>query len=146
MTIIVELERVEVNVVEGHLRIIGRGAIRLADIDMIETVPLKEHDPGLNIDLLNDPVEHDPFTGVATVPIDRGVGDRPGGAGRREHDIVDIESRDAVSRLYVSHRLVGLIENDPVAEPVAKRSGAFGVDERRQSLVLLELEAIELVE
>src|SRR5215210_1039590 len=56
---------VYVEVVESRLEVGRRSVERLLQLDVVETVPLEEHLPALDVDLLDDPFQHRTVDGTA---------------------------------------------------------------------------------
>ena len=107
----VERDRVQVVGVEHGARctvLEERGA----DRDVVDRVPLEQHQPGLDVDLLDDRVHQRP---LHTVPMDRGDADDVGIALRRDQELVQVHALQAVARLDGGDLLVGAVVDHALA-------------------------------
>jgi hypothetical protein len=131
-----------VEVVVGVVRISGQLDVGLLDADVLQAVPLKEHLPGLDVHLLDDPIPDQVILRAADwgkVPSPRGVGRQERGVLWGDEELVQVPTV-TVARADTSYLTVGVIEDHILADAVSGRDLALPPGEHRSTLVVLHLE------
>ena len=139
----VERDRVQVEEVEGAVRVVRRPGVGVPQRDVAVCVPLEHHEPGRDVDLLKDRVLEDAVAAAARrgqVCGDERVRGEEGGARRRDLELVQV-GLVAVAGVDGGDRLVGGAHDLVVPEADAEFRGHEAVPPREDRL---SLEALDL--
>jgi len=132
--VVIDLDRVDVEVVEDPSWILGQAVVRLHELDVIDAVPLEEHTAGLDVQLLDTAFENSPslHTNLAR---DRDQG----GVSRCDLELVDV-TEHPVPRLQLCDEPVGVVVDGIAALPAAFVRLAVPPRQDRPSVVSLHAE------
>jgi hypothetical protein len=136
-----------VNVVEGGAGLLGHRSAALVEADVIQAVPFEEHKTGLEVDLLNDAVDHDavPRTpDLGEVAPHERVDDEQRRALWRQQELVEIGPVPVACRDPLD-LAVGLVEHHALAEPDADVRDALPPGEHGPAPVALDPEVHRLL-
>src|SRR5438270_10679106 len=125
------LDRVDVEVVEP--RAVLNRLVRVLDPHVVEAVPLVQQQPGLDVDLLHDRVEHDPVSRAADrreVPADRLLRRDEGGVLGGDEELVQVGVQTAGGADHVDHP-VGRVVDHVLADPDAAAHEALPPGQHR---------------
>ena len=114
VAVVIDLDRVDVEVVEDPSWVLGQAVVRLHELDVIDAVPLEEHAAGLDVQLLDAALEHPPAL-HPNLARDRYQGCVPW----CDLELVDVRGHP-VRRLHMCDEPVGV-----VVDGIAARSAAL---------------------
>src|SRR5699024_6518573 len=124
VTVFVLVDIVGMDVVELRSGFRGNIHVRLIEIDMIHDMPFENHTTRLNLEVLDNAVEHKPvfwLTKWAKIPLERSVDRHERRTARGEHDLMQIAALITIPDLKRRDLLVCAIKDQPVTNTITGR-------------------------